>query len=170
MSGLQTYEGVVLWVSPELCVVEEERRAHHISETTWTTTGELGPLHDNHAPSQCAISCELLVACAYKIISIYVCIAKVTYTVQRIAHTTQRMHTKTPHIWPASAPPRHGSLVPSPYSRDRETSMYERVLNSWCRASGMPIKVETWADSGRQLCAQSSSESRMHATAWDNAR
>jgi hypothetical protein len=42
MSGLGTYEGVVLWVSPELCVVEEERRAHHISETTWTTTGELG--------------------------------------------------------------------------------------------------------------------------------
>jgi hypothetical protein len=56
MSGLGTYEGVVLCVSTELCAVEEERRAHHISETTWTTTGDLGSLHGNHAASQCAIT------------------------------------------------------------------------------------------------------------------
>jgi hypothetical protein len=118
MSGLQTYEGVVLWVSPESCVVEEERRAHHISETTWTTTGELGPLHGNHASSQCAIACELLVACTYKIISIYDCTAKVTYTAQRIAHT-QRMHTETPHIWPISAPPRHRPHLPSHIPRTK---------------------------------------------------
>jgi hypothetical protein len=77
MSGLGTYEGVVLWVSTELCAVEEERRAHHISETTWTTTGDLGPLHGNHAASQCAITCELLVAYAFKVIFIYVCIGEV---------------------------------------------------------------------------------------------
>jgi hypothetical protein len=78
MSGRRTYKGAVLWVSTELCVVEEERRAHHISETTWTTTtGDLEPPHGNHATSQCAKIYKLLVACAIEIISIYVCIGKV---------------------------------------------------------------------------------------------
>jgi hypothetical protein len=84
MSGLRTYEEVVLWVSTEVCVVEEERRAHHISETTWTTTGDLEPLHGNNAPSQCAKSYELLVAYAFEFISSYICIAKVVKTAQRI--------------------------------------------------------------------------------------
>jgi hypothetical protein len=86
MSGRRTYKGAVLWVSTELCVVEEERRAHHISETTWTTTGDLEPPHGNHATSQCAKICELLVAFAIKIIFIYICIGEAVYTVQRIAH------------------------------------------------------------------------------------
>ena len=34
MRRRRTYREVVLWVSTEMCVVEEERRAHHISETT----------------------------------------------------------------------------------------------------------------------------------------
>jgi hypothetical protein len=84
MSGLRTYEEVVLWVSTEVCVVEEERRAHHISETTWTTTGDLEPLHGNNAPSQCAKVYELLVAYVFKIIFSYICIAKVVKTAQRI--------------------------------------------------------------------------------------
>lgn len=84
MSGLRTYEEVVLWVSTEMCVVEEQRRAHHISETTWTTTGDLEPLHGNNATSQCAKAYKLLVAYASKIISSYACIAKVVKTAQRI--------------------------------------------------------------------------------------
>jgi hypothetical protein len=86
MSGRRTYKGAVLWVSTELCVVEEERRAHRISETTWTTTGDLEPPHGHHATSQCAKTCELLVACAIQTLFIHVCTGEVVYTVQRIAH------------------------------------------------------------------------------------
>jgi hypothetical protein len=111
MSGLGTYEGVVLWVSPELCVVEEERRAHVLAKLHGRLPESWDKLHGNHARSQCAITCELLVAYASNPISIYVCMAKVAYTAQRIAHT-QRMHTKAPHIWPTSAPPRYGPLLP----------------------------------------------------------
>jgi hypothetical protein len=111
MSGLGTYEGVVLWLV-QSCAWWRKRggriilaKLHGRLPESWDK------LHGNHAPSQCAITCELLVAYASNPISMYVCMAKVAYTAQRIAHT-QRMHTKAPHIWPTSAPPRHGPLFP----------------------------------------------------------
>ena len=77
MRRRRTYGEVVLWVSTEMCVVEEERRAHHISETTSTTTGDLEPLHGSHAPSQCAKPYKLLVAYAFKTLSSYIYIGHV---------------------------------------------------------------------------------------------
>jgi hypothetical protein len=50
MAGLGTYERVVGWVSTEMCVVEEERGGRIISETTWTTTGDLEPPHATTQP------------------------------------------------------------------------------------------------------------------------
>jgi|TARA_R110002003_G_scaffold171_8_gene13935 hypothetical protein len=76
MSGLRTYSRVFVRVRSEMCVVEEERRDGALANDDDYDTGDLEPLNGNNATSQCDSSNKLLVAVAFKVTCISLCIGK----------------------------------------------------------------------------------------------
>jgi hypothetical protein len=82
MRKLKTYEGAVVLVGPEMCVVEEERR-DALANYDYDTE-DLEPLDGNNTTLQCAKDYESLVAFAFRATFGSMCICKWAHMLQRI--------------------------------------------------------------------------------------